>query len=187
MIDDTLQANEWYSDSSGTPRSWVERLGSLWYGLTRLQWPYRRRYVTQQVTRYWKHFTGQPVNEPNNVALSNTEELPPTIRLVQEGAQHALHSYIPRPYEGHLRYVYGIDNTTSTLLFKTLKQVGIGDFSIRNVPGYHLALFMPPYVERVGHEIHDWLDEVQAQAKVAPVVVDNHVRQSITGSYSATP
>ena len=82
------------------------------------------------------------------------------MQQVEDAALVAARNYVPEPYKGSVRYIFGLNNEVNIPLFKTLKRIDSGSMVIRSVPGSHKTLFTSPFIQYVGSEVQSWLEEV---------------------------
>ena len=172
IIDDHLSASQFlkqFSLQRRVEKMGISRLASLWFGLLRLPGHYRNLYVRQKTDELWRYIQKKPrMSRKPDWMLEEDDLLPEPVSAIKEASKRAALSYTMRPYEGPVVYLRAANDDINIILFRALKYMAKGPFSLIDVPGVHSSLMTDQaHVQRVACEIQQWLDAAnQAQPAV---------------------
>ncbi|MBX3084838.1 MAG: amino acid adenylation domain-containing protein [Anaerolineae bacterium] len=157
IIDDLFERNGHHRTQDGhwrtTQAGWFDRLAqritSISYGLLRLAPQHRAAYLRER----WQELRGQVLTSSVDEARPTEDVLPPAIVAVAEAMYHAVDTYFPTPYRGHITFIRAQDDIISIPRFRELHRLAAGGFTIHDLPGKHFSIVRPPYAEALARKI----------------------------------
>jgi amino acid adenylation domain-containing protein len=84
--------------------------------------------------------------------------LPPRVIRVRDASYRSITSWQTKPYRGHLDFFFAQANPFDLRLFRGLRRVSTGNYTIHFVPGTHGSMILEPEIQVLGAAVRRALD-----------------------------